>query len=140
MPQLLVERDSWATVSGGGGGALDGGDGPGQGGGLVALDHGDVVGVLGLDQPDGVRLDPVQGVGDDERSVQVQQLEQGTEGRGFVRLRSAFRLGEGQGPVVGDGGEQVPADRRADPLSDLPSTAITCHGPQAVPAKFPSAR
>lgn len=41
-----------ATVSGGGGGVPDGGDGPGQGGGLVALDHGDLVGVLG---PGGLR-------------------------------------------------------------------------------------
>lgn len=104
-----------AAVSGGGGGVLDGDVVPGQGGKLpvggrlVTLDHGDVVGVLGLDQPGGVRLDRVQGVEGDESSVHVQRFEQGPEVRGLVRLLPDLRLGEGQGPVVGDGGEQVPA-------------------------------
>ncbi|MGQ4457531.1 hypothetical protein [[Kitasatospora] papulosa] len=95
-----------AAVAGGGGGVVDGDVAPGQGGELpvggrlVALDHGDVVRVLGLDQPGDVRLDGVQGIEGDESSAQVQRFEQGLEVRG---------LGEGQGPVMGDGGQQVPA-------------------------------
>jgi hypothetical protein len=61
-----------ASMSGPGGGVLDRDGLPGQGGelgvggGLVGLDHGDVVGLLGLDQPGNVRLDRVQSVeGDD---------------------------------------------------------------------------
>lgn len=49
----------------------------------------------------------MQGVKGDQRSVQVQWFEQGPEVRGLVRLRSDLRLCEGQGPVVGDRGEQM---------------------------------
>jgi hypothetical protein len=95
------------AVSGGGGDVLDGDVGPGQGGELpvggrlVAFDHGDVVGVLGLDQPGDVRLERVRGVEGYESSVQVQRFEQGPHVGGLVRLRSDLRLGEGQGPRGG---------------------------------------
>ncbi len=92
-----------ATASGGGRGVLEGDVPPGQGGELtvcgrlVRLDHRDVVGLLGLDQPAGVRLGRVQSVESDESSVQVQRFQQGLVVRGLVRFRAGLRLGEGQG-------------------------------------------
>ncbi|WP_232247973.1 hypothetical protein [Streptacidiphilus rugosus] len=77
-----------SAVPGLGGGVLDGDVAPGQGGqlavggGLVGLDHGDVVGLLGLDQPGDVRLDRVQCVEGDDGAGQVQRREQGLEVRG----------------------------------------------------------
>jgi hypothetical protein len=90
---------------------------PGQGGelgvdgGLVGLDHGDVVGLLGLDQPGDVRLDGVQGVEGDDGAGQVQRCQQWTEVCGFVRLRADFYLGKGHDGAVGDRGEQMSARR-----------------------------
>jgi hypothetical protein len=133
------------AVPGGRGGVLDGDVVPGQarelpvGGRLVALDHGDVVGVLGLDEPGDVRLDRVQGVEGDQGAVQVQGLEQGPEVRGLVRLRPDLCPGEGQGLgwwVTAESRCLRPADRRADPLSALPSTAITCRCPGAAVLVF----
>lgn len=123
---------------------LDGHLVPGQarellaGGRLIPLDHGDVVGVLGLDEPGDVRLHRVQGVEGDQSSVQVQRCEQAPEVRGLVRLRPHLRLGEGQGLVVGDRGEQMPAasGQAGRPLSDLPSTAIVRRCPGTVVPVF----
>lgn len=106
-----------ASVSGPGGGVLDCDGLPGQsgelgvGGGLVGLDHGDVVGLLGFHQPGDVRLDRVQGVEGDDGAGQVQRCQQRPEVRGFVRLRADLHLGEGHEGAVGDRGEQMPARR-----------------------------
>jgi hypothetical protein len=78
--QVLIERDSPA-VSGGGGGVPDGDVPPWQGrklpvgDGLVGLDHDNVVGLLGLDQPGDVRLDRVQGVEGNDSAGQVQRCQ-----------------------------------------------------------------
>ncbi|WP_366916525.1 hypothetical protein [Streptomyces sp.] len=106
-----------AYVSGSGGGVLDCDVLPGQGGelgvsgGLVGLDHGDVVGLLGFDQPGDVRLDQVQGVEGDDGAGQVQRCQERLEVRGFVRLRAGLHLGEGHDGAVSDRGEQMPARR-----------------------------
>lgn len=81
----------------------------GVGGGPVGLDHGDVVGLLGLDQPGDVRLDRVQGVEGDDGAGQVQRCQERWEVCGFVRLRADPRLGEGHDGAVSDCGEQMPA-------------------------------
>lgn len=82
-----------------------------MGSGLVGLDHGDVVGLLGLDQPGDVRLDRVQGVEGDDGAGQVQRCQQRTEVCGFVRLRADLHLSEGHDGAVSDRGEQMPTRR-----------------------------
>jgi hypothetical protein len=69
------------------------------GGGLVRLDYGDVVRLLGLDQPADVRLDRVQGVEGHRDTGQVQRREQRLEVPGYVRLRTDLHLGERIGEV-----------------------------------------
>jgi hypothetical protein len=96
---------------------LDGDVPPGQGrelavgGRLVGLDHGDVVGLFGFDEPGDVRPDRVQSVEGHDRAGQVQWCQQRLEVCRLVRLRADLGLGEGHDGAVGDCGEQVPSRR-----------------------------
>lgn len=112
MARVLIERDSrrpWAVCK-----ALWAGDlGPGQpgdlavGGGLVGLDHRDVVRVLGLDQPRQVVFDGVQGIEGDHGPGRIQLAQQWAEVAGLVGLGAHLSLGDGGRRVVGQGRELV---------------------------------
>lgn len=82
-----------------------------MGDGLVGLDYGDVVGLLGFDKLGDVRSDRVQGVEGYDGAGQVQWRQQRLEVRRLVRLRADFGLGQGHDGAMSDRGEQVPSRR-----------------------------
>jgi hypothetical protein len=139
-----------AAVSGGGRRVLDGDVPPGQGGELtvcgrlIGLDHRDVVGLLGLDQPGDVRLDRVRCVEGDKGSVQVQGLQQRLEVRGLVVFvpTSDWARVTVWWWATAESRCRRPAVRRAEPLRALPSTAITrrCPDPACPEASWRSVR
>ena len=71
----------------------------GPGGGLIGLDHGHVVRLLGLGQPGDIGLHGVQRVEGDHVSVQVERCKQGPEVPRLVGLGPHFGLGEGDRAV-----------------------------------------
>lgn len=117
--EVLVDCDGLdraglaAAVSGVGRGVLDGDGRPaksvqlGPGAGLVGLDGGDVLRLLGLDEPGDVGLHRVQRVESDHVAWQVERCQEGLEVRGLVGLASDLGSGEREGPLAGDGGQQM---------------------------------
>lgn len=73
---------------------------------MVALDHGDVVGLLVLDQEPGVLGLRVQRVEGDHRAGQVERSEEGLEGGDFVGFLADLALGDDLA-ACGHRGEEV---------------------------------